>query len=320
MRSRNIHRSAITALLAILVWQPLEAAEQKEAQEHELATEQEFMRVQLDEQGEPVALQTAIVSYAGKNPAGQPVVVDLVGVVHIGDKGYYNELNKLFEAYDAVLYELVAPEGTKIPKGGGNKAVRHPLTAAQRLMQSALNLDYQLYEIDYTRENFVHADMTPDEFAESMKDRNESFLKLFFRVFTKSAAMQRPSGPDEGAQFMAALLSKNRALRLKRIMSSQLVQSDLLLEELSGPEGSTIITERNKKALSVLKSELAAGKKRMAIFYGAGHLPDMDQRLHADFEMSRGKATWLTAWNMQTKSPDPQKPPKREAAEDDKTE
>ena len=38
-------------------------------------------------------------------------------------------------------------------------------------MTSALGLSFQLDEIDYTRPNLVHADMTPDEFAQSMRDR-----------------------------------------------------------------------------------------------------------------------------------------------------
>ena len=37
-------------------------------------------------------------------------MVDLVGVVHIGDAAYYQQLNKEFKAYEAVLYEMVKPQ------------------------------------------------------------------------------------------------------------------------------------------------------------------------------------------------------------------
>ena len=47
--------------------------------------------------------------------SGKAVVVDLVGAVHLGDKAYYERLNELFENYDAVLYEFVAPEGYEVP-------------------------------------------------------------------------------------------------------------------------------------------------------------------------------------------------------------
>ena len=71
-----------------------------------------FMRVRKNNAGKPEALETSVTRYETVNAAGEPVIVDLIGVVHIGEKEYYQELNKHFEKYDALLYELVAPEGT----------------------------------------------------------------------------------------------------------------------------------------------------------------------------------------------------------------
>ncbi len=72
------------------------------------------------------------------------------------------------------------------------------------------------------------------------------------------------------------------------------------MQAIEGPDGSTLIGQRNKKALSVLKRELVAGKKRIGIFYGAGHMPDMAARLKKDFglEPDRSSIKWLTAWDM----------------------
>ena len=68
---------------------------------------------------------------------------------------------------------------------------------------------------------------------------------------------------------------------------------------MSGPTGSTIITERNKRAFEVLGEQLKAGKKNVAVFYGAGHLPDMEKRLLGDFAMKRHSERWLTAWALE---------------------
>ena len=65
------------------------------------------------------------------------------------------------------------------------------------------------------------------------------------------------------------------------------LQGSLLAIE--GPEGSTIVSQRNKVALDVLRKALAAGKTKIAIFYGAGHMPDMEQRLAAT-SISRRRA------------------------------
>jgi hypothetical protein len=43
---------------------------------------------------------------------------------------------------------------------------------------------------------------------------------------------------------------------------------------------------------------LASGKKKVALFYGAGHLPDMERRLMSDFQMKRGGQFWMEAWKL----------------------
>jgi hypothetical protein len=68
---------------------------------------------------------------------------------------------------------------------------------------------------------------------------------------------------------------------------------------LDGPGGSTIITERNKRCFEVLDKQLQAGKKRIAIFYGAGHLPDMERRLTTDYRFRRSSESWIAAWQLQ---------------------
>jgi len=85
---------------------------------------------------------------------------------------------------------------------------------------------------------------------------------------------------------------------------------DILTTALEGENGSTIITERNKKALQVLARELRAGKSQVAIFFGAGHLPDMEARLLRDFKMHRASEQWLRAW-MLTSDPQPADAPSK---------
>src|SRR5436190_21493865 len=53
----------------------------------------------------PAAIKLEIAVKTFELPSGQKV--DLIGVVHIADKAYYESLNKRFDGYDAVLFELV---------------------------------------------------------------------------------------------------------------------------------------------------------------------------------------------------------------------
>ncbi|MFP6649092.1 MAG: hypothetical protein VB817_06510, partial [Pirellulaceae bacterium] len=121
---------------------------------------QVYMRVKRDEQGKPLSLQTSIVSFVSGRGRKRAVSVDLIGAVHVGDQAYYETLNKKFQDYEVVLYELVAPEGTRIPKGG-RQGGGGAIGGIQNGMSSILNLAHQLNHIDYTVKNLVHADMSP---------------------------------------------------------------------------------------------------------------------------------------------------------------
>ena len=137
-----------------------------------------YLRINTSDKREPLALQTAIVRYVGKKGtkhAGK--VVDLVGVVHIGQREYYQDLNKRLGKYDSVLYELVAPDGTRIRPEDLEKR-RSLIASMQTGMKDMLNLEYQLELIDYLAENFRHADMSPKEFAEDLERRGDSVWKM----------------------------------------------------------------------------------------------------------------------------------------------
>lgn len=276
------------------------------AKEVQAAEGGKFIRLLRGDDGTVVALQTAIVAYgrpdaADAPQAGQkeaPIEVHLIGAVHIGEAEYYEALNKAFEQYDAVLYELVAPEGTRVERGSG----RGDLSIVSRLqvgMKEMLDLDFQLEHIDYQRENLVHADMSPEEFARTMQKRGESVWTVVLRMMGQSIA-QQSKNPSRTSDFdlLMALFDRNRALKLKRLLAEQFEDLEGMMLAFEGEDGSTIISERNKKALQVLRRELEGGKRKLAIFYGAGHLPDMESRLKQDFGMVRRGERWLTAWDM----------------------
>ena len=99
-------------------------------------------------------------------------------------------------------------------------------------------------------------------------------------------------------ELFMALFAKDRAMKLKRLVAQQFQSLEGSMSALDGPEGSAIITERNKRCFDVLDKQLAAGKKRIGIFYGAGHLADMQRRLEKDYNFHRASESWLTAWQL----------------------
>lgn len=281
------------------------AQEKKDAKESKQAItspNERFMRIRRDHKGRPVAMETSVVRYVKKNADGETVTVDLIGAVHVGGQDYYDSLNDQFEKYESLLYELVAPEGTVIPKGGraddDDSISLNPVGGIQKGLKNLLDLEFQLEKIDYTKKNFVHADMTPTEFAESMSENEESIGGYALKAMGQSMAMQA-AGKDSGtAGMIMALFSSDKALRMRRVMAQQMINMDAGLTMFEGKDGSTIINHRNAKCMEVLKRELASGKKKIAIFYGAGHLADMEKRLISDFQMNVGGQKWFPAWKL----------------------
>lgn len=255
----------------------------------------QFVRIRKDSEDRPIAMQTAIQRYTKTDSNGQTIAVDLIGVVHVGEKEYYDELNRRFEGYDALLYELVAPEGTKVNRGeerGG------PVSGLQTGMKDALGLEFQLDHIDYHKDNFVHADMSPEEFVESMTNNDESFLKMFFRAMGAGMARQGSEGSMDNGSLFAAMFSSDREMNMRRQMAGELSGGDSAMVALSGENGSTIIHHRNGKCFEVLQREIDGGKRTLGVFYGAGHLEDMEDRLLAMGFTPSGSREWLVAWKL----------------------
>lgn len=261
------------------------------------ASDRVYVRV-VKQDGKPRAMQTAIARYVGK-PGTQFAgkTVDLFGVVHIGQQEYYDEVDRRLATYDVVLYELVAPDGTRIrPEDLEDR--RGLLASMQTGMKDMLNLEYQLEKIDYLAENFRHADMSPTEFSEDLAKRGDSVVKMVARMMGASLAAQSTRrGGDLG--MIMAMMSSDRSMMLKRVMSQQLVDMESVtvgMQDANGDE--TLIKGRNRKAMEVLREELIGGKQNASVFYGAGHLPDMADRLENDFDMQWVETSWLDAWDL----------------------
>jgi hypothetical protein len=322
-------RLAVAVLLAWIAWPPIARAVEPRAgrgeawaeppaprakpvpapdrQSEDRQDENGFLRITRDAGRKPIALETAIATYvetpAAAATAGrrEPLEVDLIGAVHLGSRQYYDTLDRLFADYDAVLYELVAPDNARVPKPG-----RKPSGAignAQQGLTKMLGLEFQLDQIDYAAKNFVHADLSPKEFDAAMAKRGESWWSMFTRVMRESAARadragKQPAGDVGFSDIFGILFGNNRELRLRRLMAEQFTDMEVLTAAFGGEEGSSLITDRNAAALKVLKEQIAKGRTKIAIFYGAAHMDDFDQNLRQDFQLQPRETVWLEAWDL----------------------
>ncbi|MFN3190726.1 MAG: hypothetical protein ACE361_09410 [Aureliella sp.] len=255
----------------------------------------EFVRILRDGK-KPLALQTAVVKYQKPGVIDGPEVT-LIGAVHIGEAEYYSGLNQLFRGYDGLLFEMVMDPGMEVPDPEERGV--SPVSTIQTGMKDTLGLTFQLDEIDYKAKNFIHADMTPTEFMETMKKREEGLVNMMLRSIGAGLAMQSTGQSSGDIDLLAAMVSGDREMAMRRAFAEQMETMDGQMAALTGKDGkSTLITERNAKAFEVMDRELEAGKKKLGIFYGAGHLKDMHKRLVEEYGMVPAETTWKSAWNL----------------------
>lgn len=237
-------------------------------------------------------LETAVWHYE----RADGVQVALIGVMHVADAAYFRDLGRRLRAYDAVLYEGVpltaAPPGVELPwwfrvLQGANRAL-------ERLLRRALGLQRQGVALDHSAGKFVHADLDAATYDRLRRERQETDLALLrgeLRVLVRFLAERitdrhpPPPRPEERRRALKAYVA--------RLIESF---SRLAASELEQARPTVLIHDRDAAAVRVLRQQIRAGKKKLAVLYGAAHLPDLERRLER-LGFRRARTEWLTAWD-----------------------
>ena len=135
-------------------------------------------------------------------------------------------------AVGRVLYELVAPQGTRIPKGGKRNS-DNPIAMIQQVVKMVLDLESQTEQVDYTKKNFVHADLSPEQMAEAIRKRGDDGLTLFLGITAdmlrqqnlKEMKKEKASAKEE-EEFdpFSLLLDPDGPVKLKKGLAVQLAE------------------------------------------------------------------------------------------------
>jgi hypothetical protein len=255
-----------------------------------------FLRYVPDDRG-GATLQASVVTY--RNAAGQ--TVDLIAAVHVADGSFYKSLNESFKSYDALLYELIKPKDMAISELHDPDRPSSWITMLQQFLKNTLKLQFQLEAINYDAPNFVHADLDAETFFQMENQRGESITGLMIKSMLQQ--MMDPSNDNDPTGGMGPLLlalsNPDKARGLKMMLGEQFGRMDDMLAGMEGPDGSVLLTERNKACMKVLADCLAKGNKKIGIFYGAGHLRGMEKIMTTQMGFQQvGEPKWRIAWDM----------------------
>jgi hypothetical protein len=179
-------------------------------------------------------------------------------------------------------------------------------------MADSLGLAFQPLEIDYNKDNFYNSDLSMMEFME------------YFQPGKKGSIITgNPEEDKEAQQFMAVLAGSSIAANIAQSILKFFGQSPklrgisrLVLIETLGSLGNDlgqvralpesmarlmklIINRRNRVVLQDLKVFLRRKDiDELAIFYGAGHMPDLEKRICKDHGYKPAQDKWLVSFSV----------------------
>jgi hypothetical protein len=228
--------------------------------------------------------------------------IELTGVVHVADRAYFEALDQHLKSFDVVLFELVgdaadveaARKKQPSPRGASPMAKIHAFMAHE-----VLGMVTQGEVIDYSSPNFIHADLSETEINGLLKPHN---LTIDGLLTGRMKGMEMDLDQmTKVVPIMKAMLPKNDPHAVKRLMAPTVTRLEGGTCDMDMGEGSLfheiVVLKRNTRALDVLERELAAGKKKVSIFYGSAHMPDFKKRLLEKGWQEEG-IEWRDAWTI----------------------
>jgi hypothetical protein len=270
-----------------------------------------------------VQLQIALRKFSPARNRGPAIW--LAAVMHVGEPGYFHALQLFLDTQTVVLYEGINPEAhphhvhdasaastpapiTAAPPSGANAGYSMQSTLAR-----SLGLVFQLEAIDYDRANFLNSDLSILQIQRIMAGgrprvapgqeggTNGSFDTLL-QIMDGSSFLG--SLFKIGMQLMAASPELQAVAKLTLIEAVGRLKGDLSDVQGLPPDWKqlvkVLIEARNQNLLTDLRAEL---KKipisgSIAVFYGAGHMDDLEKRVTGDLHYRPADETWLTAFSV----------------------
>ncbi len=194
------------------------------------------------------------------------------------------------ENADITLADEPAPDPTELSKDDG----------LQSQLASALGLEFQLEALDYGRANWRCSDMDMDQLNKRLEEKGLDFSVL-------GGTLAGSSLPAKAIKLLLGIMKMADSFMdgaiadtFKVVMIEMLgdpALTDMSMQQLGAGFGEVIINDRNQVPLNDLKAIIAnePDVKSVAIFYGAGHMADLDTQLRGmGYVPAENGERWLT--------------------------
>lgn len=174
----------------------------------------------------------------------------------------------------------------------------------QAQLADALGLEFQLDAIDYADAGWVCSDMSMNELSESFAARGLDFAPIGSTLAGSSLSGTVLQVLLRLVQLADVMLDGAIADMFKVVMIELLGDEKIMeqsLQQFGAEFADVIIGERNRVVMDDLEQAVASGRhETIAVFYGAGHLPDFEQRFAEQLGYEPVCKTWLAAISVNT--------------------
>lgn len=256
------------------------------------------------------ALRLAVRDYVPLDGAGPRL--RLVGAVHIADPAFYREIQSVLDRADVVLFEGVGESPDDFKRDPALRKKDHLYTR----VAEALGLVTQFEGIDYRRDHFVNADLTPRQMlalldADIAKGGAEAeAAKAAKAQFGELTDMMKGGGSGMTGMMVDMMLGfikgspKMRATVLLMLASADGEQGLGMPGKGGARLGRLILEDRNAAVLEAVRAKVAelGPDRTVAVFYGAAHLRGLEDSLVRRLGYVPDSTRWLTAFEVDAAS------------------
>ncbi len=252
-----------------------------------------------------VTLEVAVRTLVPIRGAGPPI--RMVGVTHLGTAEFYKDLQELLDRQSLVLFEGVGAADKQFNASGDEHYSLQPALAR------ALGLRFQLQAINYQGSNFVNSDLTLPQLQQILSQgpvSDDGQLGDLMSLLDGSSWLG--AFVRFGLTFIESSPRLQATVRLVMIETLGAVDGDLGDVKGLPPElrrlMDALINERNRVVVSDLRRAVAnwpatrgdrSGRgPGIAVFYGAGHMVDLEQRWVRELGYQAVAEEWRPAFSV----------------------
>jgi len=205
--------------------------------------------------------------------------------------------------YDIVSYGADGEEGGEGVAADIQYSMQTPVKVGslkqeegiQSQLADALGLVFQLDAMDHSKPNWRNSDLSIDQIQDRMETGGADADQLFSMI-SGDSFMAKVMG--FALKFVGAVPSLSNMFKM--MLVDMLAQADELMASMPGEMGAmmeVIINDRNQVVMDDLAAivEKEPGVESVGIIYGAGHLPDMEERMAEQLGYKYESDEWFTA-------------------------